>query len=123
VKAALAAKQRFEEVAEAASLIRRRRIVAGRLPARWRRELAIAAARALGAQLVVFAPLVVALQYFIGFRYFLELLLGVLFLADVRMVTAGLPFIGLLDFFGRGRRLDPEQLVVVFELHTLICIG
>ncbi len=85
------------------------------LPARWALERL--AVLAVAAQVVVFGALVGAFQRFIGFRGVLELGLGVLFLADVRVVFARQLAIGGLDRLVVCRRLHTENLVIVFEVH------
>src|SRR5579863_7513470 len=57
----------------------------------------------VAAQLIVGGTLLRVLQDLVGFLHFLELLLGILLLADVRMVFAGKTAVGLLDVLGRGR--------------------
>src|SRR5690606_10284844 len=86
------------------------------IPARRWREFA--AARAVLAHVVVFAALVGILQDFIGLAEVLETLLGVLLLADVRMVFAREAPVGLLDVVGRRLFIDAHDFVIVFEFHA-----
>src|SRR5690606_29485347 len=56
-------------------------------------------------------------QRFIGLVDRLELLLGALFLADVRVVFARQPAVGGLDLGLARAGLDAEDAVVVLEFH------
>lgn len=74
------------------------------------------------AQLVVLGALVRAFERFIGFGRVLELGFGVFFLAHIGVVLASQLAIGGLDFLVIGRRLDTQNLVVVFEIHRRFTI-
>src|SRR5690606_13362538 len=56
-------------------------------------------------------------QHFVRLTDFLEALLGVRFLAHVRVVFAGELAIGTLDLVLRGAALDTEDFVVVAKFH------
>src|SRR5690606_16179891 len=85
--------------------------------ARRRMEL-LAGAVAARAQLVVGRPLLRVAQRLVGLADSLELLLGVGLLAHVRVVLARQPAIGRADLGLAGARLDPEDRVVILELHA-----
>src|SRR5690606_6077413 len=123
--AAAAAEQFLEEVAETApgaatgedllEVEAFRRTPVGE-PARRRPHL-VAGAVTARAQLVVGLALGRVAQGLVGLVDGLELLLGVGFLADVRMVLARQAPVGALDLGFAGARFDAEDVVVVLELH------
>jgi len=78
---------------------------------------------AVFAQFVVFGALVGIAQRFVGLAGFLELVLGVLFLADVGVIFTRKLAVGGLDRLLVRRRLDAQNLVVVFEIHLSITIN
>src|SRR6185436_827028 len=88
---------------EAAAEIRRRAELLARLP--------------VAAELVVRGALLGVLQYLVRFLHFLELRLGVLLLAHIRVVLPGEAPVGLLDLVGGGRARHIERLVVVPVFH------
>src|SRR5690606_9027288 len=69
-------------------------------------------------QLVVGGALLRIAQGLVGLADGLELLLGVRLLAHVRVVLAGEPAVGRADLGLAGARLDPEDRVVILELHA-----
>ncbi len=77
---------------------------------------------AVAAQVVVLGALVGAFQRFIGFGDVLELGLGVLFLAHIRVVLARQLAVGSLDRAVVRRWLNTQDLVIVFEVHLSITI-
>src|SRR5581483_8580651 len=105
------AEERGEEIAEAFLL--EHRSAAGRARAGAAAELE--AARPIrrrpellpglpvAAELIVRGTLLRVFQYFVGLLHFLELLLGVFLLADIRMIFTGETAVGLLDVLGGGR--------------------
>src|SRR5690606_17143246 len=97
VHPALTAKEGFEKVAEVGMPVTSLEIRA-RLPARRRRETSTTIGTTHGLELVVLTALVLVLENFVGLGHFLELLLGVSFLADVRVVFACQALVRLFDF-------------------------
>ena len=69
-------------------------------------------------ELVVFGSFLGVFQYFVGLADVLEHGIGVLFLADVRMVFPRQLAVGLLDFLGGGRLAHTEHGVIVLEIHS-----
>jgi hypothetical protein len=70
-------------------------------------------------EIVVFSPLGGVLEYLIGFTGPLELGLGVLFGADIRMKLAGEFFERALDLFLRGSGFKSQYFIVVSKFHVL----
>src|SRR6056300_594925 len=70
-------------------------------PGRWLKISAIVIT--ILAEIVVFLALLRVLQHLVGFAEFLELVFGILFLADIRMEFTRKNPIGLFDFIGRCR--------------------
>src|SRR5690554_7656006 len=91
---ALTAKQGFEKVAEVSMPVTSLEI-RGRLPARWRSETSATIGTPHGLELIVLTALVRVLENFVGLCHFLEFLLGVRFLADVRVIFARQALVGL----------------------------
>src|SRR5690606_33614601 len=69
---------------------------------------------------VVGSPLLLVAQHFVRFADFLEALLGVRLLADVRMVLARKAAIRPFDLVLRGFPGDAHNLVVVLVLHIAL---
>src|SRR6478735_3405603 len=80
-------------------------------------------ARAVAAQAVVRGALFLVAQRLVRLGDFLELLLGVGLLGDVRVVLARQPAVGLLDLLVGRAALDAEALVVVLVLHAPLYWG
>ena len=68
-------------------------------------------------ELVVGRALLRVLEHFVGFLQLLEARLGVLLLADVRVVLAGQLAVGALDLVLRGGARHAHDLVVVLVAH------
>src|SRR5690606_21094619 len=120
----LAREQALEEIAEAAAgaaadvaedLVE---VEAGAVEAARRRMELLAGAVAARAQLVVGRALLRVAQRLVGLAHGLELLLRVRLLAHVRVVLAGQPAVGRADLGLARAGLDPEDRVVILELHA-----
>src|SRR5690606_13121021 len=119
-----AREQALEEIAEAAAgaaadvaedLVE---VEAGAVEAARRRMELLAGAVAARAQLVVGRALLRVAQRLVGLAHGLELLLRVRLLAHVRVVLAGQPAVGRADLGLARAGLDPEDRVVILELHA-----
>jgi hypothetical protein len=71
--------------------------------------------------MIVGGALVGVAQHFIGFLHLFELVLGILFLAHVRMVFARQLSIGALDLIRVGAAGHTENLVIILILHANPC--
>src|SRR5699024_2871052 len=76
------------------------------------------AALAVAPQLIVFCAFVRILEHFIGFGHFLEPLIGVIFLGDIRMIFTCQLAVSGFDGLVVGVGLDAEDVVVVLEFHV-----
>src|SRR5688572_30566695 len=113
MKAAIAAKQGFEKIAEFAAAAAFIEVCCG-IPARRWRELPVTAHRSHGLQLIVFLAFGRILQDFIGLAKLLEFLLGIFFLADVGMIFARKPLVGFFDFIRGSFLCHSQDFVIVF---------
>src|SRR5260221_9457178 len=84
------------------------------LPPRGRPELP---SRTVAARLIVSGALFRVLEGFIGFAELLELLLGVLFLGNVRMIFSRELAVRVLDLLGARLAVDAHHAVVVLVFH------
>ena len=89
----------------------------GPLPARWRLEAPLLELAGITQLVVGGAPLGVG-QHRVGLIDLGHPLGRIGFLADVRVVLACQPTIGLLDLVGTRGLLDPEDLVVILVVHS-----
>ena len=87
-----------------------------------RRALERLAMLAIFTNFIVFGAFIGTFQCFIRFVDVLELSLGVLFLAYIRVIFARQLAIGGLDRLDVSRGLDTQDLVIVFEVHVRITI-
>src|SRR6185436_1932637 len=78
---------------------------------------------AVAAEAVVRGALVLVAQGLVGLRDLLELLLGVRFLGDVRVIFAREAAIGFLDVLVARAALDAEDLVIALVLHAPLYEG
>ena len=114
------AEQGFEEIAEIAAPGLKATAGTGRAPAEVKaafpsgRGTEILALLPVLAEPVVFLTFFRVFQYLVGFVDFLETLLGVRRLVDVRMIFAGQLAIGPLDILLLGVTVHAQYLVIVF---------
>src|ERR1700734_4034392 len=111
----LCAEQRVEKIAVGFVARARAAEFKARVPIRRRPE--VLSGTIVLAELIVSRALLGALEHFIGLADFLEARLGILLLADVRMILAGKFAVGLLDLRVRRVSRDAHHLVIILEVH------